>query len=217
MPQTRCRHVTWRSSWFVGRLQVISGQRRPFLTWHVRALLSCFSVVLVPFMPPSLLGGSWDAFQIPHGPSYQARSLLPDWFSHDPRAPPCYQGDAAVTCQFRDAHRLVVAQNRIVKSFRCKARERESGTESAAVRAVKRKSISATCKSGAQLCVFGADRPLLFRGVAAQRPPGSLCVGKTSFCGLLRPFLGFFSQDMFTGCPFELLCTTFKLLNVSLI
>lgn len=125
MPQTRCRHVTWRSSWFVGRLQVISGQRRPFLTWHVRALLSCFSVVLVPFMPPSLLGGSWDAFQIPHGPSYQARSLLPDWFSHDPRAPPCYQGDAAVTCQFRDAHRLLVAQNRIVKSFRCKARERE--------------------------------------------------------------------------------------------
>lgn len=124
MPQTRCRHVTWCSSWFVKRLQVISGQRRPFLTWHVRALLSCFSVVLVPFMPPSLLGGSWDAFQIPHGPSYQARSLLPDWFSHDPRAPPCYQGDAAVTCQFRDAHRLVVAQNRIVKSFRCKARER---------------------------------------------------------------------------------------------
>lgn len=48
-----------------------------------------------------------------------ARSLLPDWFSHDPRAPPCYQGDAAVTCQFRggDAHRHVMAQNRMVGEF----------------------------------------------------------------------------------------------------
>lgn len=80
-------------------------------------------------------------------------------------------------------------------------RERERGTESAAVRAVKRKSISATCKSGAQLCVFGADRPLLFRGVSAQRPPGSLCVGKTSFCG---PFLFVF---------FLRICSLVALLN----
>lgn len=65
-------------------------------------------------------------------------------------------------------------------------------------------------------CVFGADRPLLFRGVAVQRPPGALCVGKTSFCGPFWMFF-FFSQDMFTSRSFELLCATFKLLNVSLI
>lgn len=55
------------------------------------------------------------------------------------------------------------------KSFRCKARK--SGTESTAEQATERKSTSAKCKSSAQLCVFGADRPLLFRGVAAERPP----------------------------------------------
>lgn len=81
----------------------------------------------IPFTPPFT---SWDAFQIPHGPSYQARSLQPDWFSHDTEAPPCHQGDAAVTCHFREAHRLVVAQNRLWESFRCKAGE--SGAESAA-------------------------------------------------------------------------------------
>ena len=60
----------------------------------------------------------WDAFQIPLSLSYQPVPAARLVFTLS-QAPPCHHGDAAVTCQFHggDAHRPVMAQNRIVGEF----------------------------------------------------------------------------------------------------
>lgn len=116
----------------------------------------------------------WDTFQIPHSPSYQpvpaARLVFTlSW------APPCYHGDAAVTCQFHggDAHRLVMAQNRMVGAFRW---EWESTTASLWGDEQLTRKISRLYTNVAY-CVLEADR-VPFRRVTGGRDPGSECVGK---------------------------------------
>lgn len=81
----------------------------------------CSTLSYLAFLSAACSGCSsadWDTFQIPHSPSYQPVPAARLVFTLS-RAPPCYHGDAAVTCQFRggDAHRLVVAQNRMVGEF----------------------------------------------------------------------------------------------------
>lgn len=130
----------------------------------------CFLILLFLSSARSRCSSAdWDTFQIPHSPSYQPVPAARLVFTLS-RAPPCYHGDAAVTCQFRggDAHRLVMAQNRMVGEFRW---EWESTTARQLTRKISR------LYTNVAFCVLEADR-VAFRGVTAGRDPGSECVGK---------------------------------------
>ena len=116
-----CVHMPEETAWLYRNPQTCDTVNPPSLhicpqqaTLLPRLHTHSFILVFLPFSSPRCSSG-----HIPNLVSHTSPSPLPDWFSHSPGAPPCYHGDAAVTCQFRggDALRPVVAQNRIVGEF----------------------------------------------------------------------------------------------------
>ena len=105
----------------------------------------------------------WHPFQTL--PLIPARLLLPDCFSHTFSAPPCYHGDAAVTCQFHggDARWPVMAQNRFAGEFSWKWESTTSSAQKNEQLTGKKKKISTIQECG--ICLFEGFS-VLFMGVA---------------------------------------------------
>ncbi len=157
-------------------------------------LLSWFSVPLTARSRSAV----WDTFQISLSLSYQPVPAARLVFTLS-RAPPCYHGDAAVTCQFHggDARRPVMAQNRIVGEFDWKWESQHRVSErmnSWALKNLNYMGMWQMCARRLQGAAHGSDWLLL------QRETGADCVGKASCLSLTQGNKFILCVCSFRGC-----------------